>query len=214
MKVLSIISALSTIALFGAVSPGGTAHAQAPAPAQFGRVDIGKVVNESKERQAGIVELQRTQANLENVFQRLGQGSANFLAETEIAELAALYEVAKPTDAQKKRLAAIEEKSDVLKREMTTLQNTQTPDAAQTTRYTQLTALRDKGNESLNKLGRTLTTRLQEKARDADQKAIDAARASVAKIAKAKGLAVVFTGDIAVYASVDVTDEVIKDVNK
>lgn len=214
MKVLSVLSALTVIALFGAVNPGGVARAQAPAPVQFGMVDVGKVVNESKARQASTAELVRTEGVYQGILQRLGQGSARFLSEGEIAELARLYENQKPTEAEKKRLAALEEKSDAFKREMTTLQNTPNPDATQTARFTALNTMQDKGVESFNKLNRTLSNRLQEQVREADQKALATVRASVAKVAKAKGLAVVFTGDIAVYATLDVTEDVIKDVNK
>ncbi len=214
MKFLSVVSALTMIALFGAAQSGGVARAQAPAPAQFGMVDIGRVLNESKSRQAVGAELQRTEAVFQGVLQRLSGGSARFLSEDEILQLAALYENQKSTDVEKKKLIVLEEKSDGMKREMTTLQNTPSPDAAQTARFTALSAMQDKGVESFNKLNRTLSARLQDKERDAAQKSLATVRLSVAKIAKAKGLAVVFTGDIAVYATVDVTDEVIKDVNK
>lgn len=181
---------------------------------QFGVVDVNKVLNESKSRTIVSGELQRTERSYTAILQRLAQGSARFLTDAEITELAGLYEKDKPTEAEQKRISQLEEKGDQQKRELTTIQNTPKPDDAQTARFTLLNDTFEKGGASLQQLNRTLSARLQEKARDAEQKALVTVRAAVAKVAKAKGLAVVFTGDIAIYATVDITDDVVKEVNK
>lgn len=212
---LSVFSALALVALCGAANLGTVAHAQAPAAtAQFGMVDMRRVLEQSKSRQAITDDLERTQRAYEGVLQRLGQGSARFLPESEIVEIAGLYEKPKPTDVEAKRLSALETKGDTIKREMTTLQNTQDPTPVQTARYEALSALQDAGTKAFEKLNRTLSAKLQDKVRDAEQKALTAARASIAKVAKAKNLALVFTADVVAYATLDITDDVIKDANK
>ncbi|MBC7807409.1 MAG: OmpH family outer membrane protein [Akkermansiaceae bacterium] len=198
---------------------GGTVSAVpvAAAPAdtmQFGMVDVGKVLNDSKSRSAVASELQRTERSYTAILQRLAQGSARFLTDPEITELGTLYEKDKPTEAEQKRISQLEAKGDQQKREMTTLQNTPKPDDAQTARFTLLNDTYEKGGASLQQFNRALSTKLQEKARDAEQKALVTVRTAVAKVAKAKGLSVVFTGDIAIYATVDITDDVLKEVNK
>ena len=213
--VFSVLRISVLVALMG-IPAGGVALAQTTpvAGATFGVVDVGRVLNESKARQQITAELERTQRTYSSIMQRLTQGSARFLTEGEVTDLAALYEKSPLTDAERKRLGALEEKGDTLKRELIALQNTQKPDDAQTARYTQLTDMQEKGGATFEKLNRTLSTRLQEKARDAEIKSLAAVRVSVAKIAKAKGLTVVFTGDIAIYATTDITDDVLKEVNK
>ena len=198
------------------IAVGTTAHAQAPAtvPAQFGVVDVNRVANESKSRQQIAADLDRTQRTFTQILQRLGQGSARFLNEAEIKELAALYEKDKATDVEQKRRGALEEKGDQIRREMTTLQTTAAPDAAQTARYQQLQDSEQAGKDTFQKLNRDLSARLQDKVRDAETKSLAAIRTTVAKIAKAKNLSVVFTGEFAIYATVDITEDVIKEVNK
>lgn len=203
--------AVSASMLIGTCAMTPPANAQT---AQFGMVDVGKVLNESKSRTAVTGDLQRTQKSYETILQRLKQGSALFLSDAEINELAALYEKEKPTAAEQKRISQLEEKGDQQKRELTTLQNTPSPTEAQTARFTLLSDNIGKGEGTLQQLNRTLSAKLQDKARTAEQKALADVRTAVAKVAKAKGLAVVFTGDIAIYAAVDITDDVVKEVNK
>ncbi|MBC8134854.1 MAG: OmpH family outer membrane protein [Fibrella sp.] len=214
-------SLLPIIGITASVLIGGGTFAlpaiAAPAAAdvaQFGMVDINKVLNESKSRTSVSSELQRTERSYTAILQRLAQGSARFLTDAEITELGTLYEKDKPTEAEQKRISQLEEKGDQQKREMTTLQNTPKPDEAQAARFSLLSDTYEKGGASLQQFNRSLSAKLQDKVRDAEQKALVAVRAAVAKVAKTKGLAVVFTGDIAIYATIDITDDVVKEVNK
>lgn len=212
---LSPSFAIATSLLVGgallATVPASAAVQQAP---QFGVVDVRRVLSESKSNGTTSVELQVTQRNYAAILQRLDQGSARFLTEAEINELATLYEKAKPTAVEQKRISQLEEKGDQQKREMTALQNTPKPDEAQTARFTLLSDAFEKGRGSLRQLSQTLSARLEDKVRDAEQKSLVAVRVAVAKVAKAKGLAVVFTSDTVFYATNDITDEVVKEVNK
>jgi Skp family chaperone for outer membrane proteins len=217
--VLSILKkSLLPLVVSASMLIGGTfvlsarpAHAQT---AQFGMVDIRRVITESKARIASDNDLQRTERSYSVILQRLTQGSARFLTEAEITELSGLYEKDKPTEAEQKRIGALEAKGDQMKRELTTIQNTAKPDEAQTARFETLNATFDKGGASINQLNKTLSIKLQERARDNDQKQLATIRTAVAKVAKAKGLSIVFTGDVAIYATVDITDDVLKEVNK
>ncbi len=208
-------AAITAGLLTGIFLPAQSASAAVVADtAQFGVVDVNKVLNDSKSRTVVAGELQATERSYTAILQRLAQGSARFLSDAEITELAGLYEKAKPTEIEQKKISQLEEKGDQQKREMTTLQNTPKPDDAQTARFTLLNDTFEKGGASLQQLNRALSAKLQEKARDAEQKALGVVRVAVAKVAKAKGLSVVFTGDIAIYATVDITDDVVKEVNK
>lgn len=206
--------AVSAGLIVTAVAPIPPAQAAPPDAAQFGMVDVGRVLNESKGRLAASDNLQAMKQNMTAVLRRLDQGSARFIPDTAITELASLYEKAKPTDAEQKRIGQLEEQGDKQKRELTTLQNTPKMDDAQTARMAQLTDTQEKGGASLQKLVGTLEARLSDRAREADLKSLTQVRAAVARVAKAKNLSVVFTGDIAIYAVVDITDEVLKEVNK
>jgi len=191
------------------------APADAPAgAAQFGMVDIGRLLNDSKSRQQATADLQKLQQTFYAILRRLDQGSARFLSEADTNELAGLYEKEKPTEAEQKRISQLEEKGDTLKRELTTLQNTAKLDDTQSARLAALNDSQDKGNGLLQKLVTTLDGRLKDKERDANQKALVLVRAAVAKVAKAKNLSVVFTGDVAIYAQTDITEEVLKELNK
>ena len=190
------------------------AYAADTAAAQFGIVDLSRLLKDSKSQQQAADTLQRTQQNYMSILKRLDQGTSRFLTEAEINELEALYEKDTLTDADKKRVGDLEAKGDALKRELTTIQNTSQPTPVQSTRLQALGDMQEKGNSSLQKLVGTLDARFKDRARDADQKALTQIRGAVAKVAKARSLSAVFTTDVALYATTDITDDVLKELNK
>ena len=209
------VAAVAITAFGFAVAPTpAIAAAPQDTSAQFGMVDVGRLLNDSKSRQAAAANIQKLQQTLDGVLRRLAQGSAKFLTESEINELAALYEKATPTDAEKSRISALEGKGDTQQRTLTGLRNNPKLDDTQTAQLDQINDSAEKGTASLRKLQQSLEGRLQDQASAAQDAALKQVRIAVAKIAKAKNLAVVFTGDVAIYAANDITEEVLKELNK
>ena len=106
-----------------------------------------------------------------------------------------------------------------MKRELTTLQNTpasaqNSAAATQSGRLQTLNDMQGKGTESLQKLAATLEGKFKEAQDASERKVLGQIRSAVAKIAKNKNLSAVFSSDMALYATTDITDDVLKDLNK
>ena len=211
---------LLVAALSGGVflSPAPAYAADNTAVAAFGIVDLSRL-KDSKPQQLAVDALQRTQQSYVSILKRLDQGTARFLTEPEVNELESLYEKATPTDADKKRMGDLEAKGDGMKRELTTLQNTpasaqNSAAATQSGRLQTLNDMQGKGTESLQKLAATLEGKFKEAQDASERKVLGQIRSAVAKIAKNKNLSAVFSSDMALYATTDITDDVLKDLNK
>jgi Skp family chaperone for outer membrane proteins len=191
---------------------GGGAAAPAAAP-KFGHVDLNRLQGNNKPQQEALQQFNELRDRLAGVLKRLDQSSARFLTEQEVTELAALYEKTTPTEADKKRLGALEGKGDTQAGQLTRLQNVAAPDQAQAAQLSQLTEARDSGTANLQKVADSYDRRLKERQQELTQKALSEIRAAVAKVAQQKGLTAVFTGDVALYTQNDITDDVLKVLN-
>jgi hypothetical protein len=74
-------------------------------------VDLQRCAQESKGRQTSEEELVKFAQNLEGALRRLAGSSSRFLSDTEIKELAALYEKDPASEADKKRITELEAKA-------------------------------------------------------------------------------------------------------
>ncbi len=189
--------------------------AKAPGAVAFGSVDTQKVLTEYKGRQTAASEFQAAQLSLSNVLRRLDQGSARFLTDAEMKELAGLYEKdAATSDAEKKRIGVLEQKGDAAKANLTRLSSTATLDDTQKKQLADLTEAERTGNTGLTQVRDDFEKRLSKKGGDLEQKALGEVRAAVAKVAQDKGLTAVFDVNVAIYTSNDITADVVKQLNK
>ncbi|HVK05131.1 MAG TPA: OmpH family outer membrane protein [Armatimonadaceae bacterium] len=199
----------------GAVRPARAQNNPAAAAAPtFGMIDVGKILNDSKARQAAATELQQFQQALVGILRRMDQGTARFLEEAEVMELGKLYEKTAQTDADKKRISDLEQKGDLSKGQLTRLQNVASPTPEQNKELQDLADRQEKGAAHLQKYADSLDKQLKDRERSINTKMMDDVKTAVAKVAKQKNLAAVFTGDVAIYAPVDITNDVLKEINK
>jgi Skp family chaperone for outer membrane proteins len=129
-------------------------------------------------------------------------------------ELAGLYEKDQPSDTEKKRIAELEAIGDSRKGEMSRLENTASPTDVQRKRFTELNSMHQQGEQNLAALTQDFESRLRTREDDLTKKALATIREAIAVVAKQKGLAVVFDSKFALYAQVDITADVAKQVNK
>lgn len=180
----------------------------------FGSVDLQKCLQESKGRQQGEDQLRAFQQGLQSALQRLAGSSSRFLDEAEIREMAALYEKENATDGDKKRIQALEAKGDVSSAEVAKLQQVPTPNDAEKKRFDELNTINQKGESVIQGLKDTYTARLNARREELLVQVTDKVREAVGKIAKDKGLTVVFDAQVALYTANDITPDVIKQLNK
>jgi Skp family chaperone for outer membrane proteins len=200
--------------LFGASVSSARAQNTPAAGPKFGSVDIGRINAESKARLRDEQEIQQFIGNLRTVMTKLQDYSARFLSEAEIKELAGLYEKKTPTEADKKRISTLEDAAAVKSQARRRLENTANPTPDESKQLAALDDAEKKGVEALKNLNNDFQRRLDARINELSVKMTTEVKAIIAKIAQEKGLAVVFDAAVAIYTANDITDEVIKQLNK
>ena len=212
-RAAAVAASLFLVTAGSATASQAQKNAPVAAPV-FGSVDLQKCAQESKGRQDSEDQLRAFAAGLDKSLQRLSGSSSRFLEETEIRELSALYEKDPASDADKKRIQELEAKGDSSGAELSRLQQVATPTDADKKRFTDLTAQQQKGDGILQAVRETYSSRLQARREDLSNKYTALIRDAVGKIAKDKGLTVVFDSQFALYTANDITADVIKQLNK
>ena len=187
-----------------------------PAPAagaQFGSVDVAQIFNDSKARQKDVDELNGLVGRLRGVMTQLQTGSARFLSDTEIREYSTLLEKPTPTDADKKRIAALQGGGDAKAAQMTRLENVAAPTDEQKKQFGDLTDARQKGDDTLKAIAEDMGKRVDAREAELSNKTVLEIRGIIAKIAQDKGLSVIFDSKVALYTSNDITADVVKQLN-
>jgi Skp family chaperone for outer membrane proteins len=211
----AVLVVVSLGVLFGLSSPEARAQGTQPATGpKFGSVDVQRIMNESKARQRDGAELQQLVGSLREVMQKLQDSSARFLTEPEIKELAGLFEKKMPTEAEKKRISQLTDAAAIKSSTMRRLENTANATPEESKQLTDLTAAAQKGQEALKNLGGEFQRRLEAREVDLNNKTVTEIKTIIGKIAQEKGLVVVFDSAVAIYTANDITDDVIKQINK
>jgi Skp family chaperone for outer membrane proteins len=203
--------------LLGGVAAPRPAAAQATGAdlrALVGSADSQRLLSEYKGRQAAEKDAIDYANRLNLIAGRLQNGGAVFLPETETRDLAGLLEKAQLTADDTKRVGALETKAQNLSAEMAQLQNTIEPNDAQKARLAELTEARRKGTEVFAKLTATYRQQIDDRRDRVGQKIVDEVRTAIVKVAKAKNLALVLDGSVALYAANDITADVLTELNK
>lgn len=207
-----VLGTLSGVSVSGGL---GEARAADASPAStFGNVDMQRCVQESKLRQQSEDEFHAFGQSLDNALKKLASGSNRLLSEQDLRALAALYEKSQLTPTEQKQQADLEAKADTAGGELSRLQQNASPSDAEKKRFTELTQAQQKGDATLQAIRDDYNARLQQHRDDVFQKMLGEIRTVVAKVAKEKGLSVVFDSQTAVYTPNDITADVIKALNK
>ncbi len=209
-----VAAAFVVLGLFGATRPAAAQTTGADLRTLVASADSQKLLSEYKGRKAAESEALDYANRLNLIAGRLQNGGAVFLPETEIRDLAGLIEKAQPTGDETKRIGALETKAQNLSGELATLQNTISPNDAQKARLAELTEARRKGVEVFTKLTAAYRQQIDERRDKVGQKIVDEVRAAIVKVAKAKNLALVLDGSVALYAANDITADVLAELNK
>jgi Skp family chaperone for outer membrane proteins len=205
------IGAAVAVMSVGAVS----ARAGADAPnSAYASVDMEEVAKNSKSYAKNSDDMKVFVAKLQNVNAKLGDGTAIFLVEAQMRELAGLYEKDTLTTAEKSRVSELETAGDARKAELSKLENTTAPTDENRKRYRELNDLQTAGKDTLARIVQEYQRRIQDREEQLTAKTLKEIRAAIADVAKSKSYAVVFDSKVAIYTANDITTDVIKQVNK
>jgi Skp family chaperone for outer membrane proteins len=187
----------------------GPVRAQTPTSAIC---DFERCKSESKLLQQSFMEFQKYSQGLDSVLQRLQQGGVVYLPAAEIKELATLYEKTTPNDAEKKRLTELEGKADGKIGAYKRLEQVATPNDDQKRQLAELSDASAGGSQALQDIAQDYRKRLTERDREMTQKLNTEIRVAVSKVAKEKGVTIVYDASVVLYAGVDITEDVVKAV--
>jgi Skp family chaperone for outer membrane proteins len=199
------VALVAAIALLVLAAPGR-------AQGQFGVVDFQRCIDESKARQQAAAEFEVLEKSLNGVLSKLNQPGVSFLSKAEIVEVLGLYEKTAPSDAEKKRIGEIEAKADQQIGAMKRLESTNPLNDDQKKQIQALAEAQQNGIAVLKDIQRVYQSKLQQKDGELSASIAKTVREAVAKVAKEKNLTLVFGTEQAIYAQVDITEDVLKAV--
>lgn len=208
-RLLILGSAALTLAPSVLARPAQAAPAGAPT---FGSVDIQKLQTGSSKKARYDTELKALADRLDTAFKQ--QAASIMLTKAEQTELGGLLSKVNPTDANRARAVALQAQSTKAAQELTDLQQAKAPTPADTARIAALTSQYETGKAALQEIGDSYQAQLKSLSDKDTTEFTQSVREAITAVAQQKGLSVVFTSDIAIYTTNDITEDVVKRINK
>jgi len=178
----------------------------------FGMVDLKRVVDEYDQRRALEGQLQQLRDQMRAKLQ--WRANNILLEEAEISEYENLASLTNPTQQQRQRMQQLEQKARQLAEGLNQLRQKNPPADQDVQRINQLTALENRNREALIRLQDQFEQELNARRDEMINQMLQEIRKAVAAVAQEKGLAVVFDSTQVLYAANDITNDVIKRVNR
>ncbi len=206
-----LVLGLAALALASG-APRAAQAAPAGGGAAFGSVDINKLQTQSTRKARYDQDLHSLADRLDAAFKQ--QAASIILTRDEQTELGGLLSKAKQTDADRTRIAVLQAQATKAAQDLTDLQQKKDPTPADTTRLASLTDQYQKGQQALQDVGNQYQTQLKALSDKDNTDFTQSVREAIAAVAQQRGISVVFTSDVAVYTTNDITEDVVKRINK
>ena len=202
----------AALALLSLTAAKPAAAAPASGTLVIGSVDINKL-------QAGSTRKAKYDTDLRALVERLDAAfkvqAANLMLDlADQNELGALLSSPRPSDADRARVTALESKATANSQRLIDLQQKKDPIPADTAQIGALTDLNNNGQKIVSDIGAGYQARLKKLNEDDTAAFTQVVKDAITATAQQRGLTVVFTSDVAVYTTNDITDDVIKRINK
>ncbi len=203
------------LTLLGGVGIPALTPAPAHAQQQFGIVDFQECAKQSKLKKDLDGQFETFKRSMLGVFNRLKEGNAIFLTKQEMTELAAIYEKSdKTTPAEKTRAADLQKKADQSAGTLNRLGGQQLLKDDEKKELERLNALQNEGIPILNEIGADYERRITEKGTNFETQLEKIVKDAVKKVAQEKSLALIFNANVVIYAATDITEDVVKLLQK
>ena len=203
------------LALLGGVCLPALVPTPAHAQQQFGIVDFQECAKQSKLKKDLDGQFDSFKRGMLGIFTKLKEGNAIFLTKQEMNELAAIYEKGdKATPAEKMRAADLQKKADQSAGTITRLSQQAQLKDDEKKELERLNTLQNEGIPLLNEIGAEYEKRITEKGTDFENQLEKAVKDAVKKVAQEKSLGLVFNANVVIYAATDITEDVVKLLQK
>ena len=203
-------AALALVSL-SAARPAAAAPAAAGQPV-FGSVDINRLQTQSTRKTKYDTDLRALADRLDSTFKL--QAQSLMLSAADQNELGTLLNTPRPTDAQRAQITALQTKAAANAQQLTDLQQKKDPTPADTAQLGVLTDMATNGQKTVQDIGAGYQAQLKKLSDDDNLAFTQVVKDAIAAAARERGLTMVFTSDVAVYTTNDITDDVIKRLNK
>jgi Skp family chaperone for outer membrane proteins len=203
------------LALLGGVCLPALTPAPAHAQQQFGIVDFQECAKQSKLKKDLDGQFDSFKRSMLGVFTKLKEGNAIFLTKQEMNELAAIYEKGeKSTPAEKMRAADLQKKADQSAGTITRLGGQAQLNDMEKKELERLNTLQNEGIPLLNEIGAEYEKRITDKGAEFENQLEKVVKDAVKKVAQEKNLALIFNANVVIYAATDITEDVVKVLQK
>ncbi len=192
--------------------PSAAAPAAAGSGPVFGSVDILKVQQGSTRQAKYTADLRALEDRLDATFKT--QATNLMLSGADQSQLGTLLNNPRPTDAERAQITALETKATQAGEQLTALQQKKDPTPTDTAQLGVLTDLNNNGQKIVQDIGAGYQAQIKKMADDDNTAFTQIVKEAIAAAARERGLTMVFTSDVAVYTTNDITEDVIKRVNK
>ncbi len=191
--------------------PAAAAPAAGSTPV-FGSVDINKLQQSSARKTKYDTDLRALADRLDSTFKL--QAQSLMLSAADQNELGTLLNTPRPTDAQRAQITALQTKAASNAAQLTELQQKKDPTPADTAQLGVLTDMATNGQKIVQDVGAGYQAQLKKLSDDDNTAFTQIVKDAIAAAARECGLTMVFTSDVAVYTTNDITEDVIKRINK
>lgn len=188
------------------------ALAAPPGLLQIGSVDLQKVSDGYTKKGGLDQQLQDMNQRLLARFQQ--QTNSAMLSKEQQTRLQTLLAKPGPSDAEKAEIAALQAQSTKDSQELATLQQKKDLTDADKARLTALTQQQQGGQQVLQEVSDSYTKQLDAEKLRLNAQLTEAVRAAIIAVAKDRKLDAVFTSEVAIFTANDITDDVLKRLNK
>ncbi len=206
IALLALLLFAGTSALFAATPPAETASPK------FATADWDRITAGYQAYRQAAAEFNHFLADINN--QREMNQRLRLLEDNEVQELKDLRTMVALTPEQKIRLQQLESLSDAREQEFTTLSQKGQLTADEQARMNALTQIARKRAPAVEAEDRRLQQVSQKKNEEMSAPFSAAVQNALEKVAKQHNVSVIFTKDSVLWASLDLTDEVLTELNK
>lgn len=212
MKIIRIVLLTHLAALACAALPALPVLAAPAGSLQIGSVDLQKVSDGYTKKGSLDQQLQDMNQRLLARFQQ--QTNSAMLSKDQQTRLQTLLAKPGPSDAEKAEIAALQAQSTKDSQELATLQQKKDLTDADKARLTALTQQQQGGQQVLQEVSDSYTKQLDAEKLRLNAQLTEAVRAAIIAVAKDRKLDAVFTSEVAIFTTNDITDDVLKRLNK
>jgi Skp family chaperone for outer membrane proteins len=176
-----------------------------------GNVDLDKILAGYNKKASYDQQVQDLNAKLDAQFKQ--QVNYDMLNKDQQAQLTALLSKPSPTSQDQASVTALQQQSDKDAQELAALQQKQNPTTDDQARLQVLSQQKQAGQQILQDVADSYRTQVQDEQQRLSAQLSDTVRLAIIAVAKEKGLTLVFTSQVAIYSTNDITDDVLKRLN-